>query len=277
MKEILILIQTAIIILLFATHAVAGNIAPDIEKILKKRKITVAMHCEDTPPFFMRSKRGFFYGFDVELAQDIARRMGVELEFNRSASSFDEVVELIVRRKADVAISMLSRTLSRAKLVSFTDSYIVLHRALLINRIILAKQKMEYEGLLRILNNSGIKIGVIEGTSYVDFAKQDFPKALILLYKDWSSVIKDVLEGKITAVFYDDLEIKEFNRKNPDSALYLQTVIMKDKKDPLSLAVHWEDAHLLSWLNLYLQTIREDGTYDRLFKKYIESEQWQTE
>jgi polar amino acid transport system substrate-binding protein len=172
---------------------------------------------------------------------------------------------------------MLSRTLSRAKLVRFTDSYIVLHRALLINRIILAKQKREYEDLLRILNNSGMKIGVIEGTSYVDFAKQDFPKALILLYKDWNSVIKDVLEGKITAVFYDDLEIKEFNHKNPDSALYLQTVIMKDKKDPLLLAVHWEDAHLLSWLNLYLQTIREDGTYDRLFKKYIESEQWQTE
>jgi ABC-type amino acid transport substrate-binding protein len=277
MKEILILIQAAIITLLFAAHVTAGNIAPDIEKIFKKGKITVAMYYEDTPPFFMHNKKGYLYGFDVDLAQDIARRMGVELEFNRSARSFDEVVELVNRRKADVAISALSSTLGRARLVRFTDSYIVLHRALLINRIELAKQKKRYDDPLQLLNDPEMKIGVIRGTSYVGFAKEDFPKAQILHYKDWNTVVKDVLEGKIIAVLYDDIEIKIWNRANPESALYLQTVIIKNKKDPLSFAVHWKDSHLLSWLNLYLQTIKEDGTYDRLIKKYIESEYWKTE
>lgn len=268
------LIHAIIILHLFAFPAATENLPADIERILNKGTLTIAMYHEDSPPFFMHDATGNFHGFDVELARDAAKRLGVGVEFNRSAKSFDEVVALVNLRQADVAISMLSSTLNRARLVRFTDSYITLNRMLLINRLMLARVKKGGSGQIERFNDPGIKIGVIKGTSYVDFAMEDFPEAQLLYYGDWGTLIKDILDGKITALFYDDLEIKNWIRSNPESALYLQTATVKNKKDHLSFAVHWGNTHLLSWLNMYLRTIKEEGTYDRLIDKYIESGQW---
>lgn len=277
MKTFYLFIQTFVLIVFPAAYAAAGDLAPDMERILKKGKITVAIYYDDTPPFFMHDKKGDMFGLDIELARDIAVKLGVKLELNQEARTFDEVVELVYRKKADVAISMISNTLSRAVRVRFTDPYMVLYRALLINRLELARHKKKDEDIAAFLNNPGIKIGVIEGTSYVGFADEDFNRAKRVSYKEWPLAVKDVLEGRISAALYDEIEIKNWNRSHPESALYVQTLIMKDKKDPLSFAVSWEDKHLLAWLNLYLQAIRIDGTYDRLVKKYIGSEQWRKE
>ena len=231
------------------------------------------MYHEDIAPFFMHDREGTLYGFDVDIAKEVAKRMGVELEFNRGPNTFDAVVETVRQRKADVAISIISKTLSRALSVRFTDSYISLYKALVINRLELAKKMRTLENVLETLNETGIKIGVVEGTAYVGFAEEEFPNATIVQYKNWKMAVRDVVDGKIVAVFGDDIEVRNWNRSHPETGLYVQTIILKDKKDPLAFAVHWDDTHLLSWLNVFLQTLKNDGTYDRLFKKYITSEE----
>lgn len=57
-------------------------------------------------------------------------------------------------------------------------------------------------------------------------------------------------------------------------ALYLQTTILREKKDTIALAVHWQDSNFLSWLNLYLEKAGMDGTLKRLKRVYLESEEW---
>jgi ABC-type amino acid transport substrate-binding protein len=262
-----------VILLLCIASSVWAELPPDIERILKKGKITVAMYHEDIAPFFMHDREGTFYGFDVEMAKEVAKRMGVEPEFNRAPKTFDAVVEMVRQRKADVAISIISKTLSRALRVRFTDSYINLYKALVINRLEFAKKMRAWENILEALNETGIKIGVVEGTAYVGFAEEEFPNATIVKYKKWEMAIKNAVNGKIVAVFGDDIEVKNWNRSHPETGLYAQTMILKDKKDPLAFAVHWEDEHLLSWLNVFLQTLKNDGTYNRLLKKYITSEE----
>ena len=262
-----------VILFLCIAGSVWAELPPDIERILKKGKITVAMYHEDIAPFFMHDREGTFYGFDVEMAKEVAKRMGVELEFNRDPKTFDAVVDTVRQRKADVGISIISKTLSRALSVRFTDSYISLYKALVINRLELAKKMRAQENVLEALNETGIKIGVVEGTAYVGFAEEEFPNATIVKYRNWEMAIKDVSDGKILAVFGDDIDVKKWNRSHPETGLYIQTIILKDKEDPLAFAVHWEDEHLLSWLNVFLQTLINDGTHDRLLKKYIISEE----
>ena len=143
------------------------DLAPDIQRIVERGKIIVAVFFEDVPPFFMHNKKGEFTGIDVEIAQDIANKLGVEVEFNRSPETFDEIVDVVANHEADVAISLLSDTLNRAMRVRFSDSYVELHQTLLINRLELAKRFPEAETADEInlaLNQPGIKIGVISGT-----------------------------------------------------------------------------------------------------------------
>jgi len=84
-----------VILLLCIAGSVRAELPPDIERILKKGKITVAMYHEDITPFFMHDREGTFYGFDVEIAKEVAKRMGVELEFNRDPKTFDAVVDFM--------------------------------------------------------------------------------------------------------------------------------------------------------------------------------------
>ncbi len=267
-------IHTLLFLLLLNSFSFAEELPPDIKRIKEKGKIIVAIYYEDTPPFFMHDKKGEFYGFDVELAQDIAKKLDVALEHNYEAKTFDDLVSLVAERKADVAISMLSNTLNRAIKVRFTQPYITLHQSLLINRLKIAQLKGKGDNPAETLNRSEVKIGVISGTSYVDFAKRDYPEAEIVPYQNWDEAIQDVLTGDIMAVLYDEIEIKNWHRKNPEGALYLQTAILEDRKDPLAFAVNWEDEHLLSWLNLYLEKIKTEGTYSRLINTYLDTEEW---
>jgi len=260
---------------LFSPHvpaAQSGEVHQDFARICAKGKLTVAMHSVDVKPFFVHKKNGELIGFDVDIAKDIAQRIGVELELNREARTFDEVVELVADRKADIAVSMLSDTLKRAMKVRFTEPYITLYRALVVNRLELAKKKKLMSDLFLTLNVKGIKIGVIDGSSYIGFAKEDFPKATIVPYKDWDSVMQAVLIGEIFAGQYDNNEAANWSFDHPESALYIKTVLLKGKKDTLSFATHNEDEYLLYWLNLYIKKMQNDGTYEMLMKKYFSDE-----
>ena len=61
----------------------------------------------------------YFIGHDVELARSIADALGVEIEFDRSPKTFNAITDLVASEKADMAISLVSRTLSRAEKVRF--------------------------------------------------------------------------------------------------------------------------------------------------------------
>ena len=261
-------------VILFAGTANSENMPSDMQRIIDNGKLVVAMYFEDVPPFFMTSKNGSLIGFEVDLANDIAKKLGVKVEFNRNTQTFDGLVDMVIERKADIAISMLSNTLSRAMRARFSEPYITLHQSFLINRLKIAQLKSIETKTERMLNNESIEIGVIAGTSYVAFAEKDYPRATIIPYKDWESIVKDVLNGKIYAVLYDEIEIRNWHKKNPEGALYVQTVIMENKEDPIAFAVNPEDDQLWVWLNLYLKQIKSDGTYNKLINKYFQSEDW---
>lgn len=257
----------------FVFNASAEDLSPDMKRIMKQGKIVVAMYYEDIPPFIMHDRQGNLFGYDIDLANDLGKRMGVKIEFNRKAKTFDEVVEIVANRKADIAITVLSRTLERAIKVGFSRPYVLLHQALLINRLKVAKLKIEKDPV-NGLNHKDAKIGVIEGSSYVGFAKQDFPMSTIIPYRTWDEVMKDVLEGKIHAGLYDEIEINNWRHAHPGAMIYIQPVIINDRVDPIAIAMHWEDTHLRSIINLYTKIIKKNGMIERLRKTYLIGDAW---
>lgn len=205
----------------------------------------------DMPPFFVVCKDGNLAGFDVDLAKDIAKELGIAVEFNRKAKTFDGVIDLIIRGEADIGISKLSRTLSREKKVSFTNPYIVLRQGLQINRLRLAQAKKGRQTEEFIRNFEG-ELGVLAASSYVEYAKRKFPKATLKEYDNLDNFIKAVTQGDVIAIFRDELEIKKVINCKPKLALKLQSVVFKDTKDQIAIAVSPECPHLLYWLNVYL-------------------------
>lgn len=245
------------------------EMSPDIQRILDRGTLIVALLGTDNPPFFM-GKTNALEGLDIKIAQGLADALGVDLEFNRSANTFNEVVDKVYQLEADLAISKLSRTLSRARRVRFSRPYVTMRQGLLANRLQLAAQKNQGSQLIETIRNFSGNVGVIEGSSYVGFLTQKFPEATIKEYPTWDDIVEAVINGDIQAAYRDELEVKKVVLKNPDAALRLQTIALTDTQDQIAMAMPWDSQHLQAFVNQYLDTFNLDYTADAVLDEYGE-------
>jgi ABC-type amino acid transport substrate-binding protein len=237
-----------------------------LQRILHRGKICVALIDKDQYPFFMTAPGGRLTGFEIDLARDIAFRLGVKIEFNRKARTFDEVIDIVARKEADIGISNLSATLKRAKQVHFTKPYLVLHNYLLVKR----KGRGSLRGLSmdEITRRRDIRILALEGSSHMDFASRIFPLAQIAPVKDTEKAIQAILKNEAFAVYESEDFVKYLFKRSPELYLYLDNLVIEGIRDPIAIAVNWEDLHLLSWLDLYLKIEWPETTIDAILKKY---------
>jgi polar amino acid transport system substrate-binding protein len=226
----------------------------EMRELLGGGKLRIAMYKEDRYPFFYVNEQGALQGSDVELARDIAFKLGVQAEFVRTASSFNEVIDQISRGEADIGVSKLSMTMERAKKVLFSDSYLNLKQALLINRLQLASHGKQAvtDDPVTIIQDRGDRVGIVKGTSYAGFAKALFPNQEQQDYSTSVELFEAVRDGDILAAVYDAFEINRYLKKYPSHSLQLQFVQLDDQNDDIAIAVSPQYYHLQQWINVYL-------------------------
>ena len=237
-------------------------LAPDIARVVMRGELVVAMLGVDTPPFFYE-KKGELVGLEVELAKAIARELGVNVRFNRSARSFNAVVDIVARGEADIAISKLSRTLARAQVISFSQPYLVMNHALILNRVKFAQFARD-RTLPEVIRGFTGSVGVIAKSSFEDYAKRNFPNAKVVPYPSWPEVLKALDKGDIIGAYRDEFEVKRILKMDPTASLTLRTVTFKDLEDTLGIAVGITDQVLLAFINEYLAQRTEKLTINKV-------------
>lgn len=253
------------------------DISPDIARILRRGTLIVAAYKTDMPPFFYVDDQGNLGGIDVDLATDIAKRLGVRLDYARLADSFDQLPRLVAERRADVAISYLSRTLRRAAQVRFTQPYVRLRQTFLANR---TKVAPFFHGGDDIsdLNNDAIEIGVERGSSYADFAAERFPRAQIRQFDNNEDALSALLAGQLHGVMVDEGFSTMLNhppagvpryRVPDDWALYVKTIALSGARDPIAMAVNRDDLTWAAWLDTFIADRQEDGSLDRILARHL--------
>lgn len=237
----------------------------DIQRIVNRGELVVAMPSRDAPPFFFE-RDGVLQGVDVELAQGLADALKLKLRVHRGAASFNDVVDVVARGEADLAVCKLSRTLARARLIRYSDAYLSLHHVLALNRVRFAEMARgrDVAGVVRDFEGS---IGVIADSSFVDFAQRNFPKAKIVQLPDWNAVVAALKSGEVMAAYRDEFEIKSLLKQDPHTALVLRTVTLTDTEDTLGIAVAADAHSLLGLVNLYLAQRPQKLTVEGLLQR----------
>lgn len=255
------------------TAATAAEQNSAILRIKGRGVLTVAIFSEDVAPFFFTGADGTLTGVDPELARDIASKLGVKLEFNRAATTFDALVDEVVADRADMVISLLSDTLDRAERVTFSESYVSVRQFLLINRLklgnLLKTSDSSTTSVTGLLDESKARIGVISGTSYVGFVKEDFPQAAAIEYDGWDQMLADVKSRKLTALMYDEIEIGNWRLSDPAGALELRPFYIEGHPDTIAIAMRHDDRDLVDWINLYLVKAKSSGFVKALLDKHL--------
>ena len=267
MKQLLTLL-----ILLFSALVYAQSptstvpLSPDIAAIKKKNVLVVAMTKKDNPPFFSGDEKNI-HGLDVEIAQRIGVLLGVPVEFRRDAESFADVVEQVRSGAADVAVSKLSITGPRLLTVRFSDPYIKLKQAMIINRLWLSQhsQGREVYEVIRTFNG---KISFIRNSSYDTFARANFPKAIYTPEDSWDSIVNNVTSGAIAAGYRDEFEIKKISFEKPEAAITTKTVTISDSIDNIAVAVNYNASQLLSIVNHVIRNDYSNIDTKKLMDRY---------
>lgn len=250
-----------------AADALAGP--PDLVGIADRGKLVVAMTSFDNAPFYS-VKDGKLEGIDVDLSNDIAQALGVPVEFDRTAETFNDVVAKVKNGEVDMAISKISRTNSRALVVAFSTPYVRLKNALMFNRLNLA-QKSRGKDLGEYIRNFDGNLGVIEKSSFANYAKTRFPKANIVAFKTWAEVVDATIAGKVDAAYRDEFEVRRIAEDQPETSISLRTVTIADARDSIAVALPWNAPRLLAIVNQVIDDRPVELNADDVIEMYRKS------
>ena len=241
-------------------------LAPDIAAIKKKNVLIVSMTKKDVPPFFSGDAENI-RGLDVEIARRIGVLLGVPVEFRRDAESFAEVVEQVRDGRADLAVSKLSITGPRLLTVQFSEPYIKLKQAMIINRLWLSQNSQGKE-VYEVLRGFNGKISFIRNSSYDTFARANFPRAIYTPEDSWDTIIKNVTNGQIAAAYRDEFEVKKISFEKPEAAITTKTVTISDSIDNIAVAVNNNSIQLLSVVNYVIRNEYSNIDTKKLMDRY---------
>ena len=251
------------------TYSVAQDGPPDLEKIKTQGYIIIAMNKSDSAPFYSQ-KDGQLVGIDVDIAKSIAAALGVEPRFDRSAKSFDKVVEMVRDGQADIGLSKLSRTAERARIVAFSNPYVILRHALLFNRLALA-QKSEGVDVAEYVREFDGTLGVIDKSAYANFAKVYFPNAKVIALKDWNAVIEAARNRTIDAGYRDEFAVRAVAFDNPETSIDLRSITINDARSAISVVAAWDKPMLMAIINQAIDDRSSKMTADDVMRIYRES------
>lgn len=232
--------------------------ASTLNQILQRGTIIVGMEVEYYP-FEYADTKGEPMGFDVDLAKLIAQEMGVKLEIKDM--EWTGLIPALQSGKVDLVISGMTRTLERAKAVTFTEPYFITGLC-----VLLSAKKAADMNTVEELNAAGRILAVKTGTTGDLVATKRFPNASINRFKDETACVREVVEGRADAFFYDQISIAKHHAQNKSTT---RAILKPFTYEPFAMALRKGDFDFLNWLNTFLDTIKGDGRYDELYKKHL--------
>lgn len=254
---------------LFSGWLVHASHGDSIHRIKERGVLRVAMiQGEHVPYVFHRDGR--LQGIDVSLSQKLAHHLGVKLELIRTATQYDEVVAQVASGKADIGVSNISITLKRALKIYYSRPYIHLNKVILLHQSYFARHKGSDEVSLKDFFKGPNQLGVIRGSSYVEFAREVFPGARLAFYDQWVDLVADVKAGKVAGAFWDQFEVEKVIFTEPHGLLNYMVVQLDIPEDKVGIILPKEDPHLLHWINNFVEIVLKTKTGRQLAMMYLQ-------
>jgi len=270
MKKGLVLGLVLVIAIVFGYSAAAVgsdiNLAKKstLEQITKRGQLRVGFEAGYLP-FEMADKKGRFIGFDIDMAKEMAKAMGVK--FVPVNTAWDGIIPALITKKFDIIMSGMTATQERNLKINFADPYIIVGQTILLNKKNKGKVKSYKD-----LNNPKYTVCSKLGTTGEQAIKRLIPKAKYKSFESESEAALEVLNGKADATVYDLPFCATFMAQQGAGKL-----IFLDEPftfEPLAWAVRKGDPDFMNWLNNFLRQVKNDGRYAKIYDKWIRSTAW---
>ncbi|ADD68919.1 extracellular solute-binding protein family 3 [Denitrovibrio acetiphilus DSM 12809] len=234
-----------------------------LNQVLKRGELRVGMEA-GYMPFELKNKKGEIIGFDVDMAKELAKEMGVKLTLVNTA--WDGIISSLLTDKYDIIMSGMTITPQRNLQVNFADPYIVVGQTILIRKELAGKIK-SYKDLNDPKYTVATKLGVTG-----DYAtKKYIGNAKINLFETEQEGAMEVVNGKADAFVYDLPYNSLYFAQNSKNLAFLNVPFTYE---PLAWAIRKGDPDFMNFLNNILVQMKGDGRYQKIYDKWFGTDQW---
>ena len=264
MKKIFMILVSMLCLLLVAGCGSDSkqSAAPAAEKSEKVLRVATSL---SSPPFELYLKeQNKFTGFDIDMMNDIAKKMGYDrVEF--IGMDFEKLLSGLESKEYDIAMNNFSATNERKEKYAYSDPYAKAAFSVVANK----KNKLTMNDV------AGRKIAIKAGTSAARIAKS-FANAQIVEYPEYASALHAVETGEADFAICGNLTAAYIMTHN-DSDKCLEVVGHSERQDDLVIYAAKGNDELIKNFNTALHEYKKSGEYKKLIAFYFGDIEKQTE
>lgn len=218
-------------------------------------------------PFVYIDESGTFAGFDIELMDALAEAGEFTVEY--ADLPFEQLLTATARGEYDVALSAITVTDERMRIVDFTQAYFDTGQAVvpfLDTGQGLAVRALEAQIFTVDDLTPATRVGVKENTTGDDYASSEL-RVDVIRYDEIKPLLAALEAGEVDAVVVDVSVITRAIEETESAEIRLTQTDLTD--EAYAIAVNKDRSDLLGALNAGLDELRTRGTYDELFARYF--------
>lgn len=229
--------------------------------LIEDGKLTVVAELGFAPFEYMDEKTGEPVGFDVDVINAVAEKMGLTASYLPN-QKFDTLVPIIKQGgKADVSIAAITITDERMESVDFSEPYLDSNQA-----IVVAKGSSETE---ETLNDASKQVVCQGGTTGDEWIGENLPDAVRVPVDDVTAALTGVQTGLYQAMVVD-LPVASYMLAQSFSDLQIVKEIPTGEQ--YGIAVSKDNPELTQVVNKALEDMKSDGTMKEIETKWFGSE-----
>ncbi|BFK82433.1 ABC transporter substrate-binding protein [Clostridium baratii] len=225
-----------------------------LTEIKDKGELVVGLSADYAPYEFytMVDGKKTIVGFDVELAKEIAKDLGVKLTLKEM--KFDALLGALPAGQIDMIISGMNPDEERAKVIDFSDIYYTAQHGVLVNKKDLDKYKS-------VEDLKSARVGAQMGSTQADIVKEKIKAEKPTLLANVNNLILELKSGKIDALVTEK-PVAEMAIKN-NNELALSKIEFKDETGGNAVAVKKGEKELVEQVNKTIKRLKDSGDLDK--------------
>lgn len=208
------------------------------------------------PPFeFGRAPD--YEGFDVDIVNEIAKRLDLEVKFVKTP--FDPIFRNLAQGRFDMVASSTTITPERERTVDFSDPYFPANQSLMVKRGSDIKTDDDL---------AGKRVAAQLGTTGADYAKKKVDAETVRTYDLIDDAFKALQADQVDAVIAD-FPVTKYAERSKKDLVVVQTI---ETGEEYGLGFAKESTTLRERVNQTLRDMKDDDTYTKIYKKWFEED-----
>jgi polar amino acid transport system substrate-binding protein len=261
MRRVVVFISLlAVISIALAGCGGASKAANHLDAIKQAGVIKVGTSA-DYPPFESVDANGNKVGFDVDLMTEVARRLGVKLEW--VDMPFDSLIAAVQEGKIDASISAFNYSEERDKTIDFSDAYFTSEDAFTVadgfaGAIAEPQDVAKYK--------VGVQTGTTQDTWLTDNLIKDsaLPETNLFRYDRVDQAMLDLKNGRIDVMMSDYVPAQVLAKQLGGLNIVYHGVL---SSGPMNIVVPDKDVELKKAINEIIKQLQDEGFIDKLAVK----------